>query len=539
MAFSHRLAAIAFAVILLHFAFLQRCSCDETSSDDDRAPKQPGCENVFQLVKARYWVNGALSGELVGLSARFGALLPTNEKEATTGPLTLAEPLNSCSNYTAQVTGYVALAARGNCTFTKKAREAQGAGATALIVINDEEELYKMVCSESGTYTDIKIPSVLLPKSAGESLQAALVSGSTVQISLFSPSRPLWDLAELFLWIMAVSTIGCASYWSAETAKVEANERYKELDEKESPFDMDIEKMNEDEESVNISMSAAAFFVLFASVFLLLLYFFLSEFTIWILVVIFCIAGVEGLQHCVVALLTRCFKRLGQRYVAIPCLGDISVFALLVSPFCIAMALWWALHRQVFYAWTIQDVFGISFMITVLQMIRLPEIKVATVLLSCAFFYDIFWVFISPLIFHESVMVVVARGDKSGEGIPMLLKIPRLSDPWGGESMIGFGDIILPGLLISYCLRYDYVMKKSLVGGYFLYSFIGYGVGLFLTDVSLVLMDGHGQPALLYLVPCTLGVVILLAWYRGEFKAMWMTEKNREIIQKEDPINSI
>ena len=36
----------------------------------------------------------------------------------------------------------------------------------------------------------------------------------------------------------------------------------------------------------------------------------------------------------------------------------------------------------------------------------------------------------------------------------MLLKIPRLSDPWGGESMIGFGDIILPGLLVSYCLRF-------------------------------------------------------------------------------------
>ena len=60
-----------------------------------------------------------------------------------------------------------------------------------------------------------------------------------------------------------------------------------------SPFDMELEKMKEDEDSVNISMTAAAFFVLFASAFLLLLYFFLSEWTIWILVVIFCIAGVE------------------------------------------------------------------------------------------------------------------------------------------------------------------------------------------------------------------------------------------------------
>ena len=54
----------------------------------------------------------------------------------------------------------------------------------------------------------------------------------TVQISLVSPNRPFWDFAELFLWIMAVSTIGCASYWSAESAKQEVNERYRELDEK-------------------------------------------------------------------------------------------------------------------------------------------------------------------------------------------------------------------------------------------------------------------------------------------------------------------
>ena len=53
----------------------------------------------------------------------------------------------------------------------------------------------------------------------------------------------------------------------------------------------------------------------------------------------------------------RCFKKLGQRYVMVPCFGDISVIGLIVLPFCITMALWWALHRQEFYAWTIQDIF--------------------------------------------------------------------------------------------------------------------------------------------------------------------------------------
>ncbi|GJV75864.1 signal peptide peptidase-like protein 4 [Tanacetum coccineum] len=51
-----------------------------------------------------------------------------------------------------------------------------------------------------------------------------------------------------------------------------------------------------------------------------------------------------------------------------------------------------------------------------------PTHKVGKVLLSCAFLYDIFWVFVSKWMFHESVMIVVARGDKSGESIPMLLK---------------------------------------------------------------------------------------------------------------------
>lgn len=37
----------------------------------------------------------------------------------------------------------------------------------------------------------------------------------------------------------------------------------------------------------------------------------------------------------------------------------------------------------------------------------------------------------------------------------MLLKVPRLFDPWGGYSIIGFGDILLPGLLVSFCLRYS------------------------------------------------------------------------------------
>nr|AFK41165.1 unknown [Lotus japonicus] len=267
---------------------------------------------------------------------------------------------------------------------------------------------------------------------------------------------------------------------------------------------------------------SAVVFIISASVTLVLLFFFMSSWFIWVLVVLFCIAGVEGMHNCIISLTLRKCEYCSQKTVKLPIFGKISIFSLVVFLFCLAFAVFWAATRRESYSWVGQDILGICLMITVLQLGRLPNIKVATVLLCCAFFYDIFWVFISPFIFNESVMVAVARGGKAGgEAIPMLLRFPHFSDPWGGYDMIGFGDIIFPGLLTSFAHRFDKDNKKGALNGYFLWTVLGYGVGLVLTYLALYLMDGNGQPALLYLVPCTLGVVVILGWIRGELKSLW------------------
>ena len=49
---------------------------------------------------------------------------------------------------------------------------------------------------------------------------------------------------------------------------------------------------------------------------------------------------------------------------------------------------------------------------------------------------------------------------------------------------------------------------------------IGYSIGLMMANVAVYVMD-MGQPALLYLVPCTLGVFCAVAHREGKFQMMW------------------
>ncbi|TYJ41549.1 hypothetical protein E1A91_A03G029900v1 [Gossypium mustelinum] len=488
--------------------------------DDDSAPKKPGCENDFVLVKVQTWVNGIEDAEFVGVGARFGTAIVSKEKNANQRRLVLSDPRDCCSHPKNKLDNDVIMVDRGHCKFTTKANNAQAANASALLIINNQKVLYKMVCDPDETDLDIHIPTVMLPQDAGVSLEKMLTSNSSVSVQLYSPKRPLVDIAEVFLWLMAVGTILCASYWSAWSAREAAIEHDKLL--KDALDEIPDTRHVGSGGLLNINTRSAVLFVVFASCFLIMLYKLMAYWFVELLVVLFCIGGVEGLQTCLVALLSRWFKRIAESYVKIPLFGAVSYLTLAVSPFCIAFAVVWAVYRNVSFAWIGQDILGIALIITVLQIVHVPNLKVGTVLLSCAFLYDIFWVFVSKKLFHESVMIVVARGDKSGQdGIPMLLKIPRMFDPWGGYSIIGFGDILLPGLLVAFSLRYDWLANKSLRAGYFVWAMIAYGLGLLVTYVALNLMDGHGQPALLYIVPFTLGTFLTLGRKRGDLRILW------------------
>ncbi|XP_050374604.1 signal peptide peptidase-like 5 [Argentina anserina] len=486
---------------------------------EDNGPTSPTCNNPLLMLKVERWLNGEEGKTIEGVGAKFGALFPAEAEEALKLPVVVSNPLNGCNKSLSKLSGAIALSMRGDCDFSTKAQVAQAGGAKALLVINNEQELAIMGCPDNHTL-NVSIYVAMVTKSDGEDLKKSVEGGKKVEILFYSPKRPLVDYSVAFLWLMSVGTVIAASYWKTITVVEQNDDPYNELAEKDSRAGS--AKGDSEDETLVLNVGGAVFFVIIASTMLLLLYFFMSTWFVWVLIVLFCIGGIQGLHNVILGLILRAWRSGGRKGIHLPIFEEVSYLSLVVLLVSVAFAIFWCVTRQASYSWIGQDVLGICLIITILQVAQIPNIKVATVLLCCAFLYDIFWVFLSPYFFEDSVMIAVAKADNAGgEALPMLLRVPRFFDPWGGQNMIGFGDIMFPGLLILFTFRFDKDNKKGVLNGYFLWLVIGYGMGLCFTYLGLYLMNGNGQPALLYLVPCTLGITYILAWSRGEVKRLW------------------
>lgn len=236
--------------------------------------------------------------------------------------------------------------------------------------------------------------------------------------------------------------------------------------------------------------------------------------------------------------------------------------------------------------WWLTNILGFSFAYSSLQLMSPTTSWTGTLILGALFIYDIYFVFFTP------VMVTVA----TQLDIPAKLIFPRPSrpneDPTRPASfMLGLGDIILPGMMIGFALRFDlylFYLRKQIprslnnsgslevasndqagkkadnsgvvmatwypaTGGwgerfwapktkilkskrfkgvvfpktYFRASLIGYLLAMICT---LGVMDiyGQAQPALLYLVPGVLGSLWGTALVKGDIKTLWAFDESED-----------
>lgn len=175
--------------------------------------------------------------------------------------------------------------------------------------------------------------------------------------------------------------------------------------------------------------------------------------------------------------------------------------------------------------WIASNILGLSFSFSGIQLIAVDSFQTGIILLSGLFIYDIYFVF------GTEIMLTVAKGIKA----PMMVMFPKdiLHDPNGPATMLGLGDIVIPGLYIALCLRYDLSEYHRLHPGvrymrgfhdfrkhYFAAAMWAYIIGLS-TTIGVMHSYKTAQPALLYLSPACISSTLITAWRKQDATDMW------------------
>ncbi|KAK7057203.1 minor histocompatibility antigen H13 [Favolaschia claudopus] len=164
------------------------------------------------------------------------------------------------------------------------------------------------------------------------------------------------------------------------------------------------------------------------------------------------------------------------------------------------------------------DILALAFAHNALSLLKIDSFQTGCILLTGLFFYDIWWVF------GTEVMVKVATN------LDIPIKLMWTKNIWfGGErgfTMLGLGDVVVPGIFIALALRYDYHRAGSPAYGqrfgkpYFYAGLVAYVLGL-LTTMSVMHVFGKAQPALLYLSPACIASFGVTGVLKGDLGAAW------------------
>lgn len=184
--------------------------------------------------------------------------------------------------------------------------------------------------------------------------------------------------------------------------------------------------------------------------------------------------------------------------------------------------------------WVLVNAVALSFAYNAISLIALDSFITGSILLAGLFVYDVWWVFGSQHVFGDNVMVEVAT---SFDG-PIKIVFPRNLAAGRNFTLLGLGDIVLPGVFLALALRFDYSLARarsptplrpraSFAKPYFMACLFAYILGLCVT-MAMMHYFRAAQPALLYLSPACILAVALTAFARGESEALWRYVEGEE-----------
>jgi hypothetical protein len=162
--------------------------------------------------------------------------------------------------------------------------------------------------------------------------------------------------------------------------------------------------------------------------------------------------------------------------------------------------------------WALSNFISFSLCCAGISFVKIQKLQIVVTVCIGFLLYDVYWVFLSPAAFGKSVMVEAAT--HAAPHMPIAFTAPRA----GHASMIGAGDIVLPGIVLDFFMRFDALHGSGL----FAVAFAGYCAGLMLAWAAVHLME-KGQPALLWIFPAVLAPTLAVAAWQGLLAEMWET----------------
>lgn len=190
----------------------------------------------------------------------------------------------------------------------------------------------------------------------------------------------------------------------------------------------------------------------------------------------------------------------------------------------VAVTAWYVYTRH----WVANNLIGAALSLQAIESLSLGTFQNGACLLVFLFFYDIFFVF------GTDVMVTVA---KSVDAPIKLVFLKQFAQPDSDAlfSMLGLGDIVLPGVFVALLLRFDFFRSfqekrfqtspsEFFPKRLFNVAIALYALGLWCT-VFVMHWFKHAQPALLYLVPAVLLASLLGGLGNGCLVELWKFEE--------------
>ena len=241
-----------------------------------------------------------------------------------------------------------------------------------------------------------------------------------------------WDGSAALIWLIGVGTAALAAYLAASAH----DEQDREVSRSGSLPPAEIEE-------ATLDAGTAVAFLAFASTFLIILYLLLrAGFNVVLLLLncLFLLASSSATASVAIhPLVVWRNPSLATRYFVLPFLPNperpsepltVSYSHALAFACAFGIALSWFLRRREPWMWLLQDMLSMSVCILFVGTLRLPSLRVASIFLGLMFAYDVFMVFISPLLFHTSIMVAVATVRATRRHRTLLRSLtPRLHPP--------------------------------------------------------------------------------------------------------------